>query len=101
MKPMTLQEFKKVVSKEKNIAFDHKQAILIVVYKNPTDFLENGKNIFVARAWKITKEEIWAYKRLVCVHQDYQTLIKKAMPVDMIRLPSSIIDDPCIVETWI
>jgi len=67
------------------------------VYDNPKDF--PGK--FVARRWTVGKDLYTPVPDRIPIVRDTLSEIRLAIPQGLQKIPTSPVDDPTIVESWI
>lgn len=66
----TPEDFKKIVLQKLACKMKSRATLAIGIYKNPEDYAEAGKDIYLARLWKIENDNIRPYELCVVLDKD-------------------------------
>ncbi|WP_301963488.1 hypothetical protein, partial [uncultured Megasphaera sp.] len=70
----TPEAFKKIVLQKLAGKMKSRTALAIGVYKNPEDYAAEGKDIYLARLWKIENDNIRPWDDTVCITHSWGEL---------------------------
>ena len=96
----TPEAFKKIVLQKLAGKMKSRTAIAIGIYKNPEDYAAEGKDIYLARLWKIENDNIRPCDDTVCITNSWDEL-QNAIPEHMVFFQRSKEDLPCVVGTYL
>lgn len=96
----TPEAFKKIVLQKLAGKMKSRTALAIGVYKNPEDYAAEGKDIYLARLWKIENDNVRPWDDTVCITHSWGEL-QNAIPEHMVFFQRSKEDLPCVVGTYL